>query len=126
MKETPIIGAALGGVSLDVQRSDGSTEQVLIRDLPMKVLPDYWSRIEDESGTVELFCDKPPGWAEGLTRESFERVLAVGEERNLDFLLRYSRRASERREMIMPGLQENFINALARQLAAGQASSPGE
>lgn len=118
-KPESVVSVLAGGVSASALYRDGRMEEVIVRDLPLRELPAYLERVENESATVELFCGKEAGWADSLERESAEELLRIGEERNLDFLVRFARRAVERREKLIPGLGE----ALTR-LAAGTQPSP--
>jgi hypothetical protein len=101
----------LGGTTLQVAFLDGKTESLLVRQLPFSDMPRYMGCFEDEMASVELFCEKPAGWAETLTRESFEMVMTEGEKLNLDFLERYAARAAARRERVNPGQQEKLMSA---------------
>lgn len=121
--DTPIT-TILGGIDLPVTFADGTTATIRVRDLPMSQMPDYLKCVESESKTIALFTGQSEEWAHALTRESWESILEAGEARNLDFLLRFSQRAAARREKIMPGLQQQMLEVLARQLSITPSSSP--
>ena len=119
MNETTSITTLLGGQEINVTHLDGTTETVKVRQLPIKDMPRYMACFEDEEKTVELFCAKPSGWAETLTRESFEEIITTGEALNLDFLERHAKRSQARREKVMPGLTEKIMSAAMSRLPNG-------
>lgn len=89
---------------------------VKVRQLPLRLMPAYHRVKDNEAESIELFCDKPAGWADTLTPESFEAVLAKGEELNLDFLSSYSRRKANRMEKIAPGAEQKIVKELLAQM----------
>jgi hypothetical protein len=112
-----------GGVSLEVTYEDGTTHEiVLVRQLPVRLLPRYMAIAEDEARSVELFCDKPSGWSDKLAQPSFLAVLTKGEELNLDPLSSYAARAAARREKLMPGITERVLKNL---VSASPTTAPG-
>lgn len=121
---TDLLTTVLGGVALDVRRMNGTAEAVLVRQLPLRDLPRYLQAYEDEARSVELFCDRPPGWSDGLTPESFLQILAEGERLNLDFLAGYTARLQRRREAVLPNYREMVSQVLASALPASPSSLP--
>lgn len=122
--ESKTLTDLLGFVETDVLHIDGQTERVRVRQLPVKDMPRYLAVLEDEPATVELFCDKPKGWAETLTPEAFNDIMTKGEGMNLDFLAQHAARVQRRREKIMPGFQEKILEAAISRLPSGALGSP--
>lgn len=115
----------LGGTRADVTLLDGSVETITVRQLPVRDLPRLLqaSAQADESAMAELYCAKPAGWADTLTRESHERIIAEGERLNADFFARWLQRKTRREETLFPGQQEALLK-LAAQLAISQTPTP--
>jgi len=111
----------LGGQEINVTHLDDSIETVKVRQLTIKDMPRYMACFEDVEKAAELFCAKPSGWAETLTRESFMEVITAGEALNLDFLEWHAKRSQARREKVMPGLTEKIMNAAMSRLPSGSA-----
>ena len=98
------LAAAIGGTEMIANLHDGSTETVRVRELPIRDMPTYLMVSNDEAQSVELFCDRPKGWASRLTRASHEALVTEGERLNLDFLRRYAERQDARRlKLLTPG-----------------------
>ena len=117
----------LGGESVSVALRDGSKQEVFVRALPLRLV-NKWATL-DAAGTmaaeaemVELYCDKPEGFADKLTIESHEAVLARGEVLNRPTFARWqSRTASRAREWAQAG---EAAQSLARELNPTVAVSP--
>jgi hypothetical protein len=73
----------MGGTTVPVTYKDGGTEMVVVRELRINERPAYARIIDEEDKCVELFCDRPAGWADTLTAESVEDIIAKGENLNL-------------------------------------------
>ena len=93
----------LGGRMMVAAYVDGTTETVKVRQLPIRLLPQYLAAIDDEPKLVELLCDKPAGWSDNLRLESHEAILAAGEELNSESFFAWLRRRVSRQERLVPG-----------------------
>ncbi len=113
-----------GGLEVEVALTSGQTEQVFIRQLPIRQMPQMLAALEDENRLVELFCDKPEGWSDGLTVESFEKVVTEGERLNADFFSRWVQRRLTRQEKVMPGITEKLAKSAGLPLPTGSPSAP--
>jgi hypothetical protein len=113
-----------GGMEVEVVLTSGQTEQVFIRQLPIRQMPQMLASLEDENRLVELFCDKPEGWSDGLTVESFENVVTEGERLNADFFSRWVQRRLTRQEKVMPGITEKLAKSAGLPLPTGSPSAP--
>jgi len=92
----------LGGVDLTVKKLDGTTEAVKVRQLPVRLLQTYLLKLDDEAAAVELFCDKPEGWSDTLTIESFTAVVTEGERLNSETFFAWLQRRIARQERLVP------------------------
>lgn len=93
----------LGHTDLTVTLLDGSTEQVQVRQLPIREYPAYLAAQLDEAAMVEMICAKPAGWADTLTHESIESIVTEGDRMNADFFGRWLQRRIARQERLLPG-----------------------
>ena len=69
-----------GGVTITVRKIDGSQEQVKVRQLPMRLVPEWAALQGQEADLVELLCDKQDRsaqWRLRNARMSEERLLQL-------------------------------------------------
>lgn len=111
-----------GGMDLELSLVGGGTEQVFVRQIPIRLMPQLLAALEDEPRMVELFCDRPEGWSDTLTPEAFEKVVAEGERLNADFFSRWLRRRLDRQERLLPGITEQLAKNAG--LPTGSLKSP--
>lgn len=78
--DTPTILA--GGRWLTVAFSDGHTEEIKVRQLPIRLLASMAARQADEAALVELYCSREEGWADTLTHQSHAAIVTTGDEIN--------------------------------------------
>jgi hypothetical protein len=82
-----------GGVEMEVNfQNNGDKETVKIRQIPISKLQNFIMAMGDEAAAIELYCDKPKGWADKLTMESASAVADKGQELNLPFFAAWFRR----------------------------------
>jgi len=112
-KEPTKTETLLGGAIASVTMRDGKTEEVTIRQLPVKLFPVLLAAQDDEGKLAELYCDKPPGWADALSIDSFEAVITEGERINSDFFSRWVQRRINRQEKMMPGVTARLTERVA-------------
>ena len=89
----------LGGEDFVAIKLDDTIETVRIRQLSIRLYPQYLAALNSEPRTVALYCDKAEGWVDSLTLESFEGILLRGEEINRDFFTRWNDRRKKREEL---------------------------
>ena len=111
-----------GGMDLELSLVGGGTEQVFVRQIPIRLMPQLLAALEDEPRMVELFCDRPEGWSDTLTPEAFEKIVAEGERLNADFFSRWLRRRLDRQERLLPGITEQLAKNAG--LPTGSLKSP--
>src|SRR5688572_7418519 len=107
------LATLLGGVEIEVKKLDGSTEKVRVRQLPVKLYPQYLQSMQDEPKMIELLCDKPEGWSDGLALAEFGRISEAGEELNRDFF-DWFKRNRKRQEQLAPGLMERVATLVSK------------
>lgn len=91
----PNLTTALGGTMFTAHLLDGATEEVKIRQLPIRALVGQWARLQgDEAGLVELYCDKEEGWADTILPDDHDEIVKIGGELNRP---RFARWAVDRR-----------------------------
>lgn len=100
---------------------DRKTEIVFLRQLPVRLLPQYLATIDDEAARLELLADKPAGWADKLTSDSHVELLEVGEGLNTDSFSAWLRRRVQRQERLVPGSSGELGKQL---LSASPIGSP--
>ena len=79
---------------------DGSTTEIKVRQLPIRLLSDLDAKQGDEPALVELYCDQEKGWADKLTHESYELIATLGDEINRGPFERFVARMVQRVGMI--------------------------
>jgi len=94
------IETLLGGADYVAVKGDGTTEQVKIRQLPIKLYPLYLASLGSEPRLVELFCDRPAGWSDTLGLYSLEQIVTEGERLNADFFGRWNERRLAREKLL--------------------------
>lgn len=113
-----------GGLELDATLISGQTERVFVRQIPIRQMPQMLAALEDENRLMELFCDKPEGWSDSLTVESFEKIVTEGERLNADFFSRWVQRRLTRQEKVMPGITEKIARNAGLPLPIGSPNAP--
>lgn len=113
-----------GGLEMEADLAAGGAEKVFIRQIPIRQMPRMLAALEDENRLVELFCDKPEGWSDTLTVESFEKIINEGERLNADFFSRWVQRRLTRQEKVMPGITEKLARNAGLPLPTGSPSAP--
>lgn len=93
-----------GGVELEVAfQNNGAKEIVKVRQIPISKIQAFIFSMTDESAAIELYCDKPKGWADTLTVESASAIADKGQELNLPFFAAWFKRQMKWRESQQPG-----------------------
>jgi hypothetical protein len=89
-----------GGVELEVTHLDGTNETVKVRQIPISKVQQllFALGVANEADCLELYCDKPKGWADTLIGASVNAVADKGQEINLPFFGAWSRRQAKWRE----------------------------
>jgi len=114
--------AVLGSIEVEVEyrpvgkEEKGKKELVKVRELGADEMLRYNATIDFEASTAELFCSKPNGWADSLTRESLLQVIALGEKDlgNLKYWSGWRTRQAARTEKLVPGTMDVLEIALKK------------
>lgn len=97
-----------GGADVTVIMLDGTEQRVMVRQLPIRAMPALLLAQDDEAASIELYCDKPAGWTDTITRDSAERIVTEGERINSDFFGRWLARRVERYKRAAPWLVDSL------------------
>lgn len=100
---TDSIATLTGGRQMTARFTNGTTESITLRQVPIRLMPSYLATMDDEPALLELVADKPKGWADGLTIESHEELIAASEALNSDTFFAWLRRRVRRQESLAPG-----------------------
>jgi hypothetical protein len=93
-----------GGVEMEVAyQNNGDKETVKVRQIPISKIQSFIFAMGNESEAIELYCDKPKGWADTLSVESASAIADKGQELNLPFFAAWFRRQMKWRESQQPG-----------------------
>jgi non-ribosomal peptide synthetase component F len=111
-----------GGTTVRVTHHDGSTGDVLVRQLPIRDFERWLTVMDDEPRVVELFTEHSEGWGDTLTPESLETVVTEGERLNRDFFERWLQRRLARKEWLAPLLRRGA--SVSENLPTGSPRSP--
>lgn len=113
----------IGGVEMEVAfQNNGTSERVKVRQIPISKIQDFILSMGNEAQAIELYCDKPKGWADTLTVESASAIADKGQALNLPFFAAWFRRQMKWREsQQLPG---QTTTAESRESKSEQASSP--
>jgi len=114
-----------GGIEWTLTRTDGSTERVRIRQLPVKLFPAYAEALLDEPKMVELLCDRPAGWSETIGIEDFEQIIVEGRRLNADFFGRWAARRQASIEALMPGASQRALDTAWQKTSPSSPSPAG-
>ena len=114
-----------GGVEMEVAyQNNGDKEKVKVRQIPISKYSQYIMVMHDTALVIELYCDKPKGWADSLTLESAIDVAEKGQELNRPFFERWFRIQMKWRESQQPTTGDTEENKLAAVSQSASASSP--
>jgi hypothetical protein len=77
----------LGGAEFQVQFRDGKTENVIVRQVPLRQMKRFALAVEtvDDAALVELVCAKDAQWSDNLTPKSSMDLVRECRRVNADF-----------------------------------------
>ena len=108
-----------GSEELLVSHENGRQERVRVLCLHIKKFPSLMKAMGDECAQADLFCDKPPGWAETLLNSSVIEIYELGHKLNDDFFIPWGQRRIREQEKLVPGI----TSAIGARLTSGSQSS---
>lgn len=88
-----------GGVRLMCLHKAGAgmpAENVLVRQLPLRLIPQLLEVLSDEAKTIALYADRPVEWSDTLSEESIEAILTEGENLNFPAVTKWLARRDAR------------------------------
>jgi hypothetical protein len=111
-----------GGVEMEVAyNTNGTKEVVKVRQIPISKIQSFIFAMSNEAEAIELYCDKPKGWADTLTVESANAIADKGQELNLPFFGAWFRRQMKWRESQQLGAVKKDEAAELQQASASSA-----
>jgi hypothetical protein len=127
-KEHEELITVTGGVELEVAyQNNGEKEIVKVRQIPVSKIGNFIMALANEAEAIELYCDKPKGWADTLKIESASAIADKGQEINLPFFVAWFRRQAKWRDSQQTGAiaeVEKKLQALSSVSAASAQQSP--
>lgn len=105
-------------IEVPVMFNDGTTDLVIVRFLPQRMLRGVIDLCDKESQLIEYVCDKPENWTDNLSDGSFVALLEKSRELNQRRALEHGRRVLENLQVIAPAAQ------LAKRLLNVAVGSP--
>jgi hypothetical protein len=127
-KEHEELITVTGGVELEVAyQNNGEKEIVKVRQIPVSKIGNFIMALANEAEAIELYCDKPKGWADTLSIESASAIADKGQEINLPFFVAWFRRQAKWRDSQQTGAiaeVEKKLQALSSASAASAQQSP--
>jgi hypothetical protein len=126
IKEKDELITIAGGVEMEVSyQNNGDKETVKVRQIPISKIQDFIFAMGNEAQAIELYCDKPKGWADTLSIESASAIADKGQELNMPFFAAWFRRQMKWRESQQPGGTITAVESPeAKQSSLASASSP--
>lgn len=88
--------AALGGITVRVTLLNGLSEEVWVKQLPLRQMPDYAAAVDNPATLIRLCTGKADEWVDRLSAESFEALALKCDEVNSDFFSRWVALAQRR------------------------------
>ena len=115
-----------GGRHATAQFRDGTSELVTVRMLTVRQLPLLVGLLEDDAARLEFYVQKEEGYADRLTLQSVEQILATGEELNSGPFYSWVKRKMNVFEGVGGGKILEQLSALAKlpQPSAPASASP--
>jgi hypothetical protein len=114
-----------GGVEVEVAfGNNGSKEKVKVRQIPISRLQDFLVAMGNEGALIEIYCDKPEGWADTLTIESANLIADKGQEINLPFLSAWWQRQAKWRKIQAQAGNEEFDKRVMQLIESRLGNSP--
>ncbi len=115
----------VGGEDLTAILKDGTSEAVKVRELPIRDLQKAVMSMGDDAKLIEIYCDKPSGWADRLQLRSALDILAAGNRVNEPFFVEYIQAKNDQLSRIAPGLAKKMQDP-ATALLNGSPGSPSD
>jgi hypothetical protein len=124
-EQTDEVVTVAGGVEMEVHfQNNGTSELVKVRQIPISKVQDFLMTMGNEAHSIEIYCEKPKGWADTLTLESATAIADLGQKLNRPFLRAWWRRQARWREMQKAWIGKTNPEAAESRLANSAPQSP--
>jgi hypothetical protein len=114
VKEVGKMDTLLGFVEAVAVKRDGTSEMVRVLQLGVEHYPsliDLLAGRRDELAALELYCNRPAGWAKTLTPAAHHELMEKANELNAAFFVPWARRQVALSETLAPGMTERIASA---------------
>ncbi len=116
-----------GERAIEVRMSDGTVENVVVRELPIRKMDALFDAQNNLPALVALYSGQSVEWTDRLTHSSAREIVAAGDEMNSDFFAWLLQDKLARLERINGGLRaiaERASSPNGSQTVAYPAASP--
>ncbi|HTI71462.1 MAG TPA: hypothetical protein VMF06_15930 [Candidatus Limnocylindria bacterium] len=111
-----------GGAGGEVEHEDGTREKVKVRPFKVKEYKAARRHVDDEMRLVDMACDRPAGWSETLTPETYEVVAQVMGRMNVRFFGWVRRELARQMDSLPSGALDQVITSSPSQTGSGTAA----
>jgi len=121
--EAPQLETILGGAEIPVTYTDGRTEHIRIRKIPLRDMPRLAQVFaQDMAEEAAFYAQRDPAWIGTLTDESFAAVFEEG--RRLNFTLFRTWFQGKTQELELMGKQPQLTKLIQGAVAEVMGKSP--
>lgn len=115
-----------GGLEMEVTKQDGTKETVKVRHVPISKIQQLATAIGwgNESHCIELYCDKPTGWADTLSFDSASAIAERGQEINRPFFDAWAARQAKWKQSFIQGAIEDAAKKISKMVSPSGSSAP--
>lgn len=71
-----------GGVEIEVTKIDSSKERVKVRQLPIRLIPEWMANLGNEPRLIELYLNENTEFVDRIVVEHQELILEIGQKLN--------------------------------------------
>lgn len=113
----------LGGRTITVNKEDSSTEEVKVRQLPLREYEKAFLVYDDEFAFAALVCERSKEWAQTLSPESYEELASACQEVNAKGFFSYAQRQQKKLMDRLNSVKPEVLRMAVEK--ASNASPPG-
>ena len=106
-----------------VTYGDGTAETVRCRIRKVSEIQEGLTRLTDEAKMTSWLFDKPDGWAETLSMQSYNDAVALAERVNADFFVALTRRGEKSAALLRSLNPEEFRKLFSTGAPSGASST---
>lgn len=110
-EQTKKMEALFGGKVVPVTLRDGSTEEVRVKEIPIRQFETFLIAIEDEAQIISIVTGKDEDWVDNLADESHEALVAAAMDVNFTRVERWLDRKVSRGQQFEnnPAVQKALV-----------------